>query len=75
LPNIDFFALRVAAKYIIAACVMICIFFAPAWLAEKNKKDATTAVRVRAASWLFGWTVIGYVYGLYLATAPEKKKG
>lgn len=62
-----------AAKYFVAAGALGGVAVAPAWLAEKNKKDKLIVARVRASSWLFGWTVVGYLYGLYLAVASEKK--
>ena len=68
-PNV----ILTATRYAVAIGVMACIVFAPTWLAEKNKKNAITILRVRAASWLFGWTIIGYFYGLYLATAKDVK--
>ncbi len=40
---------------------------APAWLAKQTKKDKNTNGFVRLASWIFGWTIVGWLVALYLA--------
>ena len=55
------------AKYIVAAIVLVCIILAPAYLAAKNGKDKFIALRVRVASWVFGWTGIGWLLALFWA--------
>jgi hypothetical protein len=64
----------IAAKYLTACGALGGVALAPAWLAEKNEKNRFVVARVRASSWLFGWTAVGYFYGLYLAVKPEKKE-
>ncbi len=55
------------AKYIAAAIVFVIITLAPAYLAAKNGKDKFMALRIRVASWLFGWTGIGWLLALFWA--------
>ena len=63
-----------ATKYFTACGCVSAVAIAPAWLAEKTEKSDIVVARVRAASWLFGWTIVGYFYGLYLAAAADEKK-
>ncbi len=59
--------LIVFLKYILAISIIIVIFMAPAWLAKQTKKDKNTNGFVRLASWVFGWTIVGWLVALYLA--------
>ena len=54
-------------KYIVAAMVFACIILAPAYLAAKNGKGKVDAMRIRVASWIFGWTGIGWLLALFWA--------
>lgn len=54
-------------KYVGIAGILVVIFLTPAWLARQTKKDKLDMVMVRIASWLFGWTGIGWLWALYLA--------
>ncbi|MBO7509328.1 MAG: superinfection immunity protein [Alphaproteobacteria bacterium] len=54
-------------KYIAAAGVLVIIMLAPAYLAAKNGKDKFMALRIRVASWVFGWTGIGWLLALFWA--------
>ena len=54
-------------KYIIAVGVILCVALAPAYLATKNGKGKYDVMRIRAASWLFGWTGIGWLVALFWA--------
>ncbi len=40
---------------------------APAWFANQMKKNTQANGVVRCASWLFGWTGIGWIFGLWWA--------
>ena len=55
------------AKYAGAAMILIIIGLAPAWLARQTKKDKLDMVMIRCASWLFGWTGVGWLWALYWA--------
>jgi len=55
------------AKYIVAAGLFVCVALAPAYLATKNGKGKYDVMRIRAASWLFGWTGIGWLVALFWA--------
>jgi hypothetical protein len=55
-------------KYALAIVVIMTIALAPAWISRQTKKNKTASAMVRIYSWLFGWTGIGWLYGLYLAS-------
>jgi len=55
------------AKHLATICVFICILLAPAYLATVNGCNKYDQMRVRCASILFGWTIIGWVFALFLA--------
>ncbi|MBO4582551.1 MAG: superinfection immunity protein [Alphaproteobacteria bacterium] len=54
-------------KYIVAVIALVAIIFAPAYLAAKNDKGKADAMRIRVASWVFGWTGIGWLLALFWA--------
>lgn len=58
----------VALKYVIATAMLCMIILAPAWIAAQTKKDKFPTGMARTASWLFGWTVIGWLVGLIIAS-------
>ncbi len=55
-------------KYALATIILIAIVLAPAWLARQTKKDKVAMGHVRIASWLFGWTGIGWFLSLFWAS-------
>ena len=55
------------AKYALATMAIAGVILAPAWLAAKNGKDKFISLRVRVASWVFGWTGIGWLLALFWA--------
>lgn len=54
-------------KYVAATVVLVAIIMAPAHLAAQNKKGKIDAMRIRVASWVFGWTGIGWLLALFWA--------
>ena len=54
-------------KYIVAVVTLVAIILAPAYLAAQNDKDKYMAKRIRVASWVFGWTGIGWLLALIWA--------
>ena len=64
--NIDAHTILIA-KYVFATVLVVGVILAPAWLAAKNGKDKIDALRVRVASWVFGWTGIGWLLALFWA--------
>jgi len=54
-------------KYIVAVAIVLVIWAFPAWLARQNEIDGVQMVMVRYSSWVFGWTGIGWLMGLYWA--------
>ncbi len=55
-------------KYIAATLILLVIIFTPAWLARQTQKDKVAMGRVRVASWLTGWTGIGWFLSLFWAS-------
>ena len=51
-------------KYFIAINILLAILFAPAWLCRQNKKPKLDMVIVRFGSWVFAWTIIGWLFAL-----------
>lgn len=54
-------------KYVFATAAIIGVILAPAWMAAKNDKGKVDVMRVRVASWVFGWTGIGWLLALFWA--------
>ncbi len=54
-------------KYIVAAVVLGVIILAPAYIAAQTKKGKADAMRIRVASWVFGWTGVGWLLALIWA--------
>ena len=54
-------------KYVVAAVVLGIIILAPAYIAAQTKKDKADAMRIRVASWIFGWTGVGWLLALFWA--------
>jgi hypothetical protein len=52
---------------ILLLVLLFAIMMAPAWLAAENGKGKFDAGLVRIASWLFGWTGVGWLFALYWA--------
>ena len=55
-------------EYAIGTIIAMCIYLAPAWIARQNGKGKPDMHAVRLASWVFGWSIIGWFWGLYWAT-------
>ncbi|MCL2017898.1 MAG: hypothetical protein FWG80_03965 [Alphaproteobacteria bacterium] len=54
-------------KYIFAIGIIWIIWMFPAWLARQNKIAGVQMAQVRFSSWVFGWTGIGWLMGLWWA--------
>ena len=54
-------------KYALCILIIIGILMAPAYIARKNGKGKPDMHAVRIASWVFGWSVIGWLWSLYWA--------
>jgi len=54
-------------KYVMATVVLVTIILAPAYLATRNDKDKIKTMRIRVASWVFGWTGVGWLLALFWA--------
>lgn len=55
-------------KYVTCALILLGIFFAPAWIARQNGKGKPDMHAVRLGSWIFGWSIIGWLWALFWAT-------
>lgn len=65
IQNID---ILVIVKYVACAAILIGIVFAPAWVARQNGKGKPDMHAVRLASWIFGWSIIAWIWSLFWAT-------
>jgi hypothetical protein len=54
-------------KYIFAILLILAIISAPAYFARQAKKDKLDQGIVRCASWLLGWTGVGWIFALWWA--------
>ena len=52
-------------KYVLAALIVIGVLLAPAWLARQTGQSKPDMILVRLASWIFGWTGIGWLWSLF----------
>lgn len=59
------FDILLVIKYAIAIMILIVIVLAPAWLARQTSKSKQDMILVRLASWIFGWTGIGWLWSLF----------
>ena len=55
-------------KYAICVLLLFVIILAPAWIARQNGKGKPDMHAVRLASWIFGWSLIAWVWSLFWAT-------
>ena len=55
-------------KYAIGVIIVASIYLAPAWIARQNGKGKPEMHAVRLGSWVFGWSIIGWLWALYHAT-------
>lgn len=65
IQNID---ILVIVKYVACAAILIGIVCAPAWVARQNGKGKPDMHAVRLASWIFGWSIIAWIWSLFWAT-------
>jgi len=54
-------------QYALAGVIVWAVWMFPAWLARQNKIDGLQMAMVRWSSWLFGWTGVGWLMGLWWA--------
>ena len=60
--------LLMIVKYAIAITVFVCSVLAPAYLAAVNGREKYDKMRVRCGVLLFGWSILGWIFSLFLAT-------
>ncbi|MBP3544686.1 MAG: hypothetical protein J6J82_00035 [Alphaproteobacteria bacterium] len=65
---IDINEILLFAKYAACVLLLISIILAPAWIARQNGKGKPDMHAVRLASWIFGWSIIAWVWSLFWAT-------
>ena len=59
------FDILLALKYLAAVTILVIIVLTPAWLARQTGKSKQDMILVRLASWIFGWTGIGWLWSLF----------
>ena len=62
------FDILLIIEYTIGILIVAGIIMAPAWVARQNGKGKPDMYAVRLASWVFGWSIIGWIWALYWAT-------
>ena len=55
-------------KYACCVILLLGIIFAPAWIARSNGKGKPQMHAVRLGSWIFGWSIIAWLWSLFWAT-------
>lgn len=55
-------------KYAVCVLLLITVILAPAWIARQNGKGKPDMHAVRLGSWIFGWSIIGWLWSLFWAT-------
>lgn len=55
-------------KYAIAIAILVVIFLAPMWIGRQTKQNKQYSGCIRIATLLFGWTGIGWLIALFLAS-------
>ena len=55
-------------KYTCAILVLLGIILAPAWVARQNGHGKPRMQAVRISSWVFGWSIIAWLWSLFQAT-------
>ena len=55
------------AKYVAYTVLLFGVIMTPAWIARQNDKKPLDMARIRVASWVFGWSVIGWLWALLIA--------
>lgn len=59
------FDILLALKYLAAIAILTVVILTPAWLARQTGKSKQDMILVRLASWIFGWTGIGWLWALF----------
>lgn len=59
------FDILLAIKYLAAITILAVVILTPAWLARQTGKSKQDMILVRLASWIFGWTGIGWLWSLF----------
>jgi hypothetical protein len=65
---IDLTTILLFAKYAVCVLILIAIILAPAWIARQNGKGKPDMHAVRLGSWVFGWSIIGWLWSVFWAT-------
>ena len=56
-----------ALRYIAAIAVFVCIVLTPLYLAFANDRSKYDNMRVRMGSLMFGWSIIGWFFALFIS--------
>jgi len=59
-------------KYVLAILLLVVILFAPAYLARVTNKSKYDMMRTRFGSWIFGWSIIGWLFALFVSSKKKK---
>ncbi|MDW2958291.1 MAG: superinfection immunity protein [Alphaproteobacteria bacterium] len=65
--SVDWDMVLLVGKYAICVLLLIGVILAPSWIARQNGKGKTEMYVVRLGSWVFGWSIVGWLWALYWA--------
>lgn len=55
-------------KYALCIILLIGVILAPSWIARQNGHGKPKMQAVRIASWIWGWSIIAWLYSIIVAT-------
>ena len=62
------FDILLIIEYTIGILIVAGIIMAPAWVARQNGHGKPRMQAVRISSWVFGWSIIAWLWSLFQAT-------
>ncbi|MBQ8042076.1 MAG: superinfection immunity protein [Alphaproteobacteria bacterium] len=65
--SVDWDMVLLVGKYAICVLLLIGVILAPSWIARQNGKGKPHMQAVRLGSWVFGWSIVGWLWALYWA--------
>jgi len=65
--SVDWDMFLLVGKYAICVLLLLGVILAPSWIARQNGKGKPQMHAVRLGSWVFGWSIIGWLWALYWA--------
>jgi hypothetical protein len=57
----------VLIKYVAIVLIFVSIVLAPVYIACANNRSNYDLMRTRCGAWLFGWTIVGWFFALFVS--------